>query len=108
MRQPPQPKRLGELLKLACTLIGDLPAPRDVYVAVTGQAIELGFDGTRAGIRAMTEWSRQYHCPLSGEQTTLDDGTVVIRCRLVIERTDGVRVEGRAYVRAADIAAEAS
>jgi hypothetical protein len=98
MRQPPQPKRLGELLKLACTLIGDLPAPRQVTVSAKGQTISVAFDGTADGLAAMSAWSARYNCPLTGELSTLTDGTPVVWCELSIERTDGVTVEGWTYV----------
>ncbi len=75
MRQPPQPKRMGELLKLACTLTGDLPSPSHVTVYGTAQEISLGFPGTRGGIAALAEWADGGGgADGGGETATLSDG----------------------------------
>jgi hypothetical protein len=101
MRQPSQPKRAGELLKLAARLIGELPAPRTV--TVYADSIDLGFDGTAAGVTAMSAWASHYETQLTGEHMVMDDGTPAVRCELAFTR-DGVTVEAYAYVKAAQAA----
>jgi hypothetical protein len=103
MRQARQTRRVGELLKLAARLIGELPAPRNVSVSAGLQEISLGFDGTPAGVMAMAAWASHYHAPLTGEHTVIGDGTPAVRCTLSFTR-DGVTVDAYAYVTAARVA----
>ncbi len=97
MQNACQPKRMGELLKLAARLIGDLPAPRHITVSANLQEISLGFEGTPAGVEAMAAWASHYHVQLTGEHTVMSDGTPAVRCALSFER-DGAQVEAYAYV----------
>ncbi len=99
MRRPPQPKRMGELLKLACTLIGDLPSPSHVTVYGTAQEISLGF-GTRGGIAALAEWAAG-----GGETATLSDGEA--ESGAACHSSTTTRVDGYAYIRNADIESQA-
>lgn len=103
MRHPSQPKRVGELLKLAARLIGELPAPRTVTVYAVSEDIDLGFDGTAAGVTAMSAWASHYETQLTGEDMVMPDGTPAVRCTLAFTR-DGVTVEGYAYVTSAKAA----
>ena len=103
MRQERQPKRIGELLKLAARLIGELPAPGHVTVSVISEDIDLGFDGTAAGVTAMSAWASHYEAQLTGENTVMTDGTPAVRCTLSFTRDD-VTVKAYAYVKSAQAA----
>ncbi len=103
MRQARQPRRTGELLKLAARLIGDLPAPRRVSVYAASQEIELGFDGTAAGVTSMAAWASHYETQLTGEQIVMSDGTPAVHCTLSFTR-DSVSIEAYAYVKSAEAA----
>lgn len=101
MRETRQPKRTGELLKLAARLIGELPAPGHVSVSTISQEIAaLGFEGTSAGVAAMAAWASHYHAQLTGERTVMGDGTPAVRCELSFEH-DHASVRAYAYVKAA-------
>jgi hypothetical protein len=103
MRQARQPKRVGELLKLAARLVGELPAPNLVTVSATCGDIDLGFDGSAAGVTAMAAWASHYETQLTGEHIVMSDGTPAVHCTLSFTR-DGTHIEAYAYVKSAQAA----
>lgn len=95
--EAPQPRRLGELLKLTVRLLADLPAPTSVWVLPGLQEIDLSFG---SDLDALTRWASHYGQTITSKPITARDGTEFMCYSAQIPNREGVSVEATAWIKA--------